>query len=149
MPRTHPQTDRYKDREFNYRGHSYPLWIVGVNKPIFQWHIKPSYYIEKCEIFDEVSLCVLQYVSYFAGEAGKSILAEVTLNNSWRSGGIFTGKCHISYLGKKNTLKLVVDVFYHISIYFHLEIFDLNLYFKWPLDIHQDLSSSFNTIDRQ
>ena len=73
---------------------------------------------------------MLQYVFYFAGEAGKSILAEVTLNQSRRSGGIFTGKCHISYLGKKNTLKLVVDVFYHISIYFHLEIFDLNLYFK-------------------
>ena len=69
---------------------------------------------------------MLQYVSYFAGEAGKSILAEVTLNKSRRSGGIFTGKCHISYLGKKNTLKLVADVFYHISIYFHLEIFDLN-----------------------
>ena len=68
------------------------------------------YYIEKCEIFDVVSLCVLQY----AGEAGKSILAEVTLNQSRRSGGIFTGKCHISYLGKKNTLKLVGDVFYHI-----------------------------------
>ena len=23
------------DREFNYRGHSYPLWIVGVSGPIF------------------------------------------------------------------------------------------------------------------
>ena len=48
------------------------------------------YYIEKCEIFDVVSLCVLQSASYFAGEAGKSILAEVTLNNSRRSGGIHT-----------------------------------------------------------
>ena len=23
------------DREFNYRGHSYPLWIVGGSGPIF------------------------------------------------------------------------------------------------------------------
>ena len=28
------RTDRQIDREFNYRGHSYPLWIVGVNGPI-------------------------------------------------------------------------------------------------------------------
>ena len=29
------QTDRQRtDREFNYRGHSYPLWIVGVSGPI-------------------------------------------------------------------------------------------------------------------
>ena len=28
-------TDREQtDREFNYRGHSYPLWIVGVSGPI-------------------------------------------------------------------------------------------------------------------
>ena len=29
------QTDRQTDREFNYRGHSYPLWIVGVSGPIY------------------------------------------------------------------------------------------------------------------
>ena len=28
------QTDRQTDREFNYRGHSYPLWIVGGSGPI-------------------------------------------------------------------------------------------------------------------
>ena len=28
------RTDRQTDREFNYRGHSYPLWIVGVSGPI-------------------------------------------------------------------------------------------------------------------
>ena len=27
-------SDRQTDREFNYRGHSYPLWIVGVSGPI-------------------------------------------------------------------------------------------------------------------
>ena len=27
-------TDRHTDREFNDRGHSYPLWIVGVSGPI-------------------------------------------------------------------------------------------------------------------
>ena len=26
--------NRQADREFNYRGHSYPLWIVGVSGPI-------------------------------------------------------------------------------------------------------------------
>ena len=31
---THRSTDRSTDREFNYRGHSYPLWIVGVSGPI-------------------------------------------------------------------------------------------------------------------
>ena len=41
------------------------------------------YYIEKCEIFDVVSLCVLQSASCFAGEAWKSILAGVTLKESW------------------------------------------------------------------
>ena len=34
LPRTHKQTDKQTDREFNYRGHSYPLWIVGVSGPI-------------------------------------------------------------------------------------------------------------------
>ena len=28
------QTDKQTDREFNYRGHSYPLWIVGGSGPI-------------------------------------------------------------------------------------------------------------------
>ena len=28
-------TVRQTGREFNYRGHSYPLWIVGVSGPIF------------------------------------------------------------------------------------------------------------------
>ena len=28
------QTDRQTDREFKYRGHSYPLWIVGGSWPI-------------------------------------------------------------------------------------------------------------------
>ena len=31
---TDKQTDRQTDREFNYRGHSYPLWIVGGSRPI-------------------------------------------------------------------------------------------------------------------
>ena len=34
LPRTHTQTDRQTDREFNYRGRSYPLWIVGGSGPI-------------------------------------------------------------------------------------------------------------------
>ena len=41
------------DREFNYRGHSYPLWIVGVSGPInkkypveiFQSHPLPHIFI--------------------------------------------------------------------------------------------------------
>ena len=28
------QTDTHTDREFNYRGHSYPLWISGGSGPI-------------------------------------------------------------------------------------------------------------------
>ena len=28
------QTDRQTDREFNYRGHSNPSWIVGLSGPI-------------------------------------------------------------------------------------------------------------------
>ena len=31
---TNRQTNKQTDREFNYRGHSYPLWIVGVSGPI-------------------------------------------------------------------------------------------------------------------
>merc|ERR1711867_376935 len=34
LPRTDKQTDTQTDREFNYRGHSYPLWIVGGSGPI-------------------------------------------------------------------------------------------------------------------
>ena len=34
MLRTDKQTDKQTDREFNYRGHSYPLWIVGGSGPI-------------------------------------------------------------------------------------------------------------------
>ena len=34
LMRTNRQTDRHTDREFNYRGHSYPLWIVGGSGPI-------------------------------------------------------------------------------------------------------------------
>ena len=29
------QTNKQRDREFNYRGHSYPLWIVGGSGPIY------------------------------------------------------------------------------------------------------------------
>ena len=29
------QTNKQRDREFNYRGHSYPLWIVGGSGPPF------------------------------------------------------------------------------------------------------------------
>ena len=29
------QTNKQRDREFNYRGHSYPLWIVWVSRPIY------------------------------------------------------------------------------------------------------------------
>ena len=32
--RTEKETDRQTDREFKYRGHSYPLWIVGESGPI-------------------------------------------------------------------------------------------------------------------
>ena len=28
------RTDRFTEREFNYRGHSYPLWIAGGSGPI-------------------------------------------------------------------------------------------------------------------
>ena len=39
------RTDREQtDREFNYRGHSYPLWIVGVSGPIL-WAIFGVYNI--------------------------------------------------------------------------------------------------------
>ena len=31
---TNKQTNRQTDREFNYRGYSYPLWIVGGSGPI-------------------------------------------------------------------------------------------------------------------
>ena len=31
---TDKQTNKQTDREFNYRGHSYPLWIVGGSGPI-------------------------------------------------------------------------------------------------------------------
>ena len=34
LPRTDKQTDKQTNREFNYRGHSYPLWIVGGSGPI-------------------------------------------------------------------------------------------------------------------
>merc|ERR1711905_74718 len=34
LPRTSTQTHRQTNREFNYRGHSYPLWIVGGSGPI-------------------------------------------------------------------------------------------------------------------
>ena len=39
------------DREFNYRGHSYPLWIVGVSGPIYNKGciLKPIYFrINNC-----------------------------------------------------------------------------------------------------
>ena len=39
LMRTNRQTDRQTDREFNYRGHSYPLWIVGVSGPIMAYFI--------------------------------------------------------------------------------------------------------------
>ena len=45
------QTDRQTDREFNYRGHSYPLWIVGVSGPIYNKGciLKPIYFrINNC-----------------------------------------------------------------------------------------------------
>ena len=29
------QTNKQRDREFNYRGHYYPLWIVGGSGPPF------------------------------------------------------------------------------------------------------------------
>ena len=45
------QTNRQTDREFNYRGHSYPLWIVGVSGPIYNKGciLKPIYFrINNC-----------------------------------------------------------------------------------------------------
>ena len=43
LPRTSRQTDKHTnrqtDREFNYRGHSYPLWIVGGSGPIIYMDI--------------------------------------------------------------------------------------------------------------
>jgi len=42
LQRTSKQTDRQTDkqtnREFKYRGHSYPLWIVGVSGPTTWYH---------------------------------------------------------------------------------------------------------------
>ena len=34
---TNRQTNKQTDREFNYRGHSYPLWIVGGSGPITEY----------------------------------------------------------------------------------------------------------------
>ena len=45
------QTNKQRDREFNYRGHSYPLWIVGVSGPIYNKGciLKPIYFrINNC-----------------------------------------------------------------------------------------------------
>ena len=36
------QTHRHTDREFNYRGHSYPLWIVGGSGPIVT-NLQPNF----------------------------------------------------------------------------------------------------------
>ena len=36
------QTHRQTDREFNYRGHSYPLWIVGGSGPIVT-NLQPNF----------------------------------------------------------------------------------------------------------
>ena len=37
------QTDTHTDREFNYRGHSYPLWIVGGSGPIFSHEFQSEF----------------------------------------------------------------------------------------------------------
>ena len=42
------QTNRQTDREFNYRGHSYPLWIVGGAGQLMLPKVEPKK-VQNCE----------------------------------------------------------------------------------------------------
>ena len=52
---TDKQTNKQTDREFKYRGHSYPLWIVGVSGPIDN--------LIKFDVFEEVDDCGQERIS--------------------------------------------------------------------------------------